>query len=129
VNNYLSHTPVVREMLESHVATAHAEQREVMLSMLEGSPWRWRLAQLTVPVLCLFVYLVWTGTGIREEAIRDLIVPVTAGDWLLILPYALLVPVLLGRDTVQSWLLRRRKRLRLAERDPEASVQKASSPS
>jgi hypothetical protein len=35
------------------------------------------------------------------------LIPVTSKDWLMILPYVLLVPMLLGRDYVQRWLLRR----------------------
>ena len=52
--------------------------------------------------------MIWTGTGIHREAIRELILPVTTKDWLIILPYALLVPVLLTRDQVQTRMLRRR---------------------
>ena len=39
----------------------------------------------------------------REEraAVRELIIPVTTKDWLLILPYVLLVPTILGRERVQ----------------------------
>ena len=41
------------------------------------------------------------------HAIRQLIMPVSMKGWLLILPYALLVPLLLVRDGVQLWLVRR----------------------
>jgi hypothetical protein len=41
----------------------------------------------------------------RYGSIRDLPVPLTTKDWLLILPYVLLFPVLLSRDAVQRRLL------------------------
>jgi hypothetical protein len=34
-------------------------------------------------------------------------VPVTTKDWLVVLPYVLLVPMLMGRDFVQKRRLRR----------------------
>ena len=58
--------------------------------------------------MCIVAYLVWTGSGVHEHAIRQLIVPVSMKGWLLILPYVLLAPLLLFRDFVQIWLLHRR---------------------
>jgi hypothetical protein len=95
-------------MLERRRDESDREQWLANMEQLERAPWRWRLIQLSVPVVCLLGYLIWTGTGIHREAIRDLIVPVTTKDWLIILPYALLVPVLLTRDQVQARMLRRR---------------------
>jgi hypothetical protein len=108
VARYLTHAPAVKRMLASEIASARRQQTEANLQQLDTAPWRWRLLQLPVPLVCLLIYLVWTGSGIHQEAIRDLIVPVTTKDWLLILPYALCVPVLLLRDHIQRWWLRRR---------------------
>jgi len=50
------------------------------------------------------------ASGIHRQAIQQHIVPATIREWLLILPYVLLVPVLLLRDSVQLAGLRRRLR-------------------
>jgi hypothetical protein len=63
--------------------------------------------QVAVPVVCVAVYLVWSGSGIHQGAIRKLILPVSTKGWLLILPYALLAPLLLVRDPAQILILRR----------------------
>lgn len=112
VKNYLAHAPAVVRMLATRRAEARWEQREANLAELKNAPWRWRIVQLTVPVACLLGYLLWNGSGIHREAIRELILPVTTKDWLVILPYALLVPVLLGRDHVQQRYLERKIRRR-----------------
>jgi hypothetical protein len=44
---------------------------------------------------------------VRYGSMHDLPVPLTTKDWLLILPYVLLFPVLLSRDAVQRRFLRR----------------------
>ena len=75
--------------------------------MLSRVPWHWLVAQLAVPVLCILAYALWTGSGFQRAALHQLI-PVTTKDWLVVLPYVLLVPVLLGRDVLQRWALRRR---------------------
>ena len=49
----------------------------------------------------------WTGSGAPQQAIGHLILPVSMKGWLVILPYALLVPLLLVRDQVHLWFLRR----------------------
>ncbi len=64
------------------------------------------LGQIAVPLVCIGAYLLWTGSGVQRTALHQLI-PVTTKDWLVVLPYVLLVPMLLGRDHVQRWLLRR----------------------
>jgi hypothetical protein len=47
-----------------------------------------------------------TGSGLQRQTL-DQLVPVTTKDWLVVLPYVLLVPLLLARDPVQRWLLAR----------------------
>ena len=108
VAGYLSIAPAVRRFLNERVEEARVQQWRANLDQLEQVPGGYRLLQLTVPVLCAIVYLLWTGSGLHRDAIRDLIIPVTSKDWLLILPYALLIPALLLRDRAQRWLLVRR---------------------
>ncbi|HVJ17995.1 MAG TPA: serine/threonine-protein kinase [Polyangiaceae bacterium] len=108
IRSFLEHAPAVERMLERRRDESSREQWLANMEQLQKAPWRWRLIQLAVPVACLLGYLIWTGTGIHREAIQNLIVPVTTKDWLIILPYALLVPVLLLRDQVQTHMLKRR---------------------
>jgi hypothetical protein len=108
VRMYLSHSPAVRRLLDERVAQARHEQWRADLRKLELAPGRWRLFQLAVPVVCVLGYLLWTGSGVQRQAIRELIMPVTTKNWLFILPYALLLPVLLTRDRIQRLVLRRR---------------------
>ncbi len=115
ISRFLEHAPAVERMLERRRDEAAREQALASMAQLQKAPWRWRLVQLAVPVVCLLGYLIWTGTGIHREAIRELILPVTTKDWLIILPYALLVPVLLTRDQVQTRVLKRRLKLDEAE--------------
>lgn len=110
VRRFLNHAPAVQQMLETEKAEAKERQADVVLRHLTGVSLKWRLVQLSVPVVCVLAYLVWTGSGIHQQAIRQLIMPVTMKGWSLILPYALLVPLLLLRDPVHSWLLRRARR-------------------
>jgi hypothetical protein len=107
VRTYLLHAPTVRRLVEERVRGATREKRKADLAQLEVAPRRWLLLQLTVPLSCVLGYLLWTGSGIHQQAIRQLILPDTKQDWLLILPYALLVPVLLTRDAVHKWALKR----------------------
>ncbi|HEU4406690.1 MAG TPA: protein kinase [Polyangiaceae bacterium] len=111
-NGYLAHAPAVRRMLGEQIARAGDEHRRTMVEQLRAVSWRRRLAQLTVPVACIVGYLLWTGSGVHQGAIRQLIVPVSTKGWLLILPYALLVLLLPVRDQAQLWLLSRRERER-----------------
>jgi hypothetical protein len=108
IGNFLQHAPAVERMLARRRGEAGREQVLASVAQLQKAPWRWRLIQLAVPVVCLLGYLIWSGSGIHREAIRELILPVTTKDWLIILPYALLVPVLLTRDQVQTRVLKRR---------------------
>ncbi len=110
VNNYLEQTPAVRDLLEDRAHQARIEQRRVNFEEFERVPWRWPLLQLAVPVFCLAIYLLWTGSGFQRQALRELMLPVTTKDLLVILPYALLVPVLLGRGPLERYRMRRAER-------------------
>jgi hypothetical protein len=81
-----------------------------MVEQLRAVSWRRRVLQAVLPVACIAGYLAWTGSGIHQDALRKLMMPVSAKGWLLILPYALLVPLLLVRDPVQLFLVGRRIR-------------------
>jgi hypothetical protein len=107
VRRFLLHSPTVRRLVEERVRRSTRKVREADLTQLELAPRRGLLLQLTVPALCVVGYLLWTGSGIHQQAIRQLILPDTKKDWLIILPYAFLVPVLLARDGVQEWWLKR----------------------
>jgi hypothetical protein len=104
---YLSHEPALERMLEARARQARETQRQANLSALEDVPWHMRWAQLTAPVLGLTGYLIWSFAGVRYLSMSELPVPVTTKDWLLVLPYILLFPLLLSRDAIQRRLLRR----------------------
>ncbi len=104
---YLAHEPALERMVLARVRQARDAQRQANLSALEQASWRARWAQLAAPVLGLTGYLAWIWSGVRYGSMRDLPVPLTTKDWLLILPYVLLFPLLLSRDAVQRRRLRR----------------------
>lgn len=106
LDSFLQQAPAVQRLIAQRSDAAVIEQRRANLTVLERVPWRLPVAQLAVPLLCLVVYLTFTGSGLKQPALHRL-VPVTTKDWLLVLPYVLLVPMLLGRDYVQKWRLRR----------------------
>jgi hypothetical protein len=108
VIDHLANAPAVRKMLKTQIALAEIEHGEATLSQLRAVSWGTRILQVSVPALCIVGYLLWTGSGVHEQAIRKLIVPASMNGWLLILPYALLAPVLLFRDFIQMWVLHRR---------------------
>ena len=108
LQTFLQHAPAVRRLLEDSVDRSQFEQSRVAAEKLAGSSLRYRLAQLALPVLVIVLYLIWTGSGLHQHAIQQLVMPVTTKGWLLILPYVLVLPVLLFRDRVELWLLRRR---------------------
>jgi serine/threonine protein kinase len=108
VRSFLDNAPAVARLLDSHVERFQRERARVNEEVIAAAPWRHRLLQLVVPIGCIAAYLIWTGSGIHQQAIQSLVMPVTAKGWLLILPYALLLPVLLVRDHLQLWSLRRR---------------------
>lgn len=107
VRRFLNHAPAVRHMLTAEIERISTEQRLANLEQLGTTSLRLRLLQLPVPILCLLGYLLWSGTGVHREAIRELIMPVTTRGWLLILPYVLMLPVLLLRDSVHLSRLKR----------------------
>lgn len=115
VKSFLNDAPAVQRMLALEADRARVEQRRANLTHLAQVPLRWQVSQLAVPVVCVLAYLLWTGSGVHQQAIKSLIVPVTMKGWLLILPYALLVPVLLTRDKVHAWTLRRASRATAGE--------------
>jgi serine/threonine protein kinase len=104
---YLAQEPALGRMVRARVRQAREAQRQANLSALEQAPWRARWAQLAAPVLGLAGYLAWIWSDLRHGSMRDLPVPLTTKDWLLILPYVLLFPVLLSRDALQRRRLRR----------------------
>jgi len=108
VIDHLAKAPAVRRMLDERIALAREEHRAATLAQLRSVSWRTRALQVALPVACIAGYLLWTGSGLHQHAIRQLIAPVSMKGWLLILPYALLAPLVLFRDFVQAWLLRRR---------------------
>jgi hypothetical protein len=108
VIDHLASAPAVRSMLTQQIARARDEHARASLLQLRAVRWRTRLLQVAVPVVCILGYLVWSGSGVHQGAIRQLIVPVTMKGWLLILPYALLAPLVLARDFVQIWILHQR---------------------
>jgi len=105
--SFVAEAPALERLLAERIARARAQQHAANLSELERVPIRWQIAQLAVPIACLAVYVLWTSSGLQRDALRELIVPVTTKDWLVILPYALLVPLLLSRDALQRRRLRR----------------------
>jgi hypothetical protein len=94
-------------MVQLRVRQAREAQRHANLVELEQASWRARWIQLAAPILGLTGYLAWIWSGVRYGSMHDLPVPLTTKDWLLILPYVLLFPVLLSRDAVQRRFLRR----------------------
>ncbi|HXK20758.1 MAG TPA: serine/threonine-protein kinase, partial [Polyangiaceae bacterium] len=106
LNGFLEQAPAVKRLVLERSESVLVEQRRANLSVLERVPWRLPLGQIAVPLVCLGAYLLWTGSGLQRAVLHQLI-PVTTKDWLVVLPYVLLVPMLLCRDFVQRWLLRK----------------------
>ncbi|HYQ47075.1 MAG TPA: serine/threonine-protein kinase [Polyangiaceae bacterium] len=104
---YLAQEPALERMVQLRVQQAHEAQRHANLAELEQASWRARWIQLAAPILGLTGYVAWIWSGFRYGSMHDLPVPLTTKDWLLILPYVLLFPVLLSRDAVQRRFLRR----------------------
>jgi hypothetical protein len=107
LRKFLGNAPAVARLREEHIRQARAEQTSHNGHIVAGTTWKLRLLQFAMPVACLLAYLLWSGLGFRREALEHLILPVTTRGILLILPYALLVPVLLLRDPIQIWWFRR----------------------
>lgn len=110
VLRYLAHTPAVRTLLDSAVAEARQEHEHARREKIRAATWRLRMTDLVVPVVCVFVYLLWTGSSVDEHTLRELVLPVSMKGWLIILPYAMLLPVLLLRDRVEAGLRRAARR-------------------
>lgn len=106
LNSFLDQAPAVRHLVAARTEAAMGLQRRANLSVLEHVPWRLPLGQIAVPLVCIAAYLLWTGSGLQRAGLHRLI-PVTTKDWLVVLPYVLLVPTLLGRDYVQKRRLRK----------------------
>jgi serine/threonine protein kinase len=104
---YLSQEPALERMVHARVEQARHAQRQANLTELQQASWRARWAQLAAPILGLTGYVAWIWSGLRHGTMRDVPLPVTTKDWLLILPYVLLFPVLLSRDAVQRRFLSR----------------------
>jgi serine/threonine protein kinase len=104
---YLAAEPALKRMVAARVRQAREAQRLANRSALEEVSWSTRSAQLAAPVLGLVGYLLWNWSGLRHGSMRELPLPLTTKDWLLLLPYVLLFPVLLSRDAVQLRRLRR----------------------
>jgi hypothetical protein len=98
---HLAEAPAVRMMLREHALRVREEQKNATLDELRSVSWRTQLVQVAVPIACIIGYLVWNGSGVHQEALKQLIVPMSTKGWLLILPYVLLVPLLLVRDRLQ----------------------------
>ena len=109
LNTFLDQAPAVRRLVTARTEAALGLQRRANLSVLERVPWRLPVGQIAVPLVCIAAYLLWTGSGLQRAGLHRLI-PVTTKDWLVVLPYVLLVPTLLGRDYVQKRRLRRAER-------------------
>jgi eukaryotic-like serine/threonine-protein kinase len=116
LQRYLNNAPAVERLLAAEVAAYRAELTRTTAERLRSATWPLRLAQLVVPFACIAIYLLVTESGFHERAVEQLVMPVTTQGWLLILPYALLVPILLLRDKLHLRLLERR--LRVAEAPP-----------
>jgi serine/threonine protein kinase len=106
MRGFLGQAPAVEQLVREQAEAAVQAQRDANLAVLGKVPWRLPLAQMSVPLACMAAYLLWTGSGLQRETLGQL-VPVTTKDWLVVLPYVLLVPLLLARDPVQRWLLAR----------------------
>ena len=109
LNGFLAQAPAVRRLVAARTEAALVEQRHANLAVLERVPWRLPVGQIAVPLVCIGAYLLWTGSGLQRAVLHQLI-PVTTKDWLVVLPYVLLVPMLLGRDYVQKVRLRKAER-------------------
>jgi hypothetical protein len=107
VLGYLANAPAVQRLLDESLAEARGDQKRIDREYLKRVTWQRRLGELAVPVACVLAYLLWTGSGVDQKAVRMLVLPVSTKGWLLILPYALLVLVLAVRDPVNAWRTRR----------------------
>ena len=110
LRSLLRNSPAVEQLIQRRIAAFRIDLARVTTTRLEQSARRTRILQFVFPFVCIILYLLWAASGIHRQAIQQLIVPATIREWLLILPYVLLVPALLLRDPVQLAVLRRRLR-------------------
>lgn len=110
LRNLLRNSPAVEQLIQRRIAGFRIDLARVTTTRLEQSERRTRILQFVFPVVCILLYLLWAESGVHRQAIQQHIVSATIREWLLILPYVLLVPVLLLRDSVQLARLRRRLR-------------------
>jgi hypothetical protein len=118
LQRFVRNAPAVARLLEREAENFRTERERTVTDRLKRVTWPERVVQLIVPLACVAIYLVWTGSGIHQRAVRQLILPVTAQGWLLILPYVLLIPLLLTRDKLQLSLIARRRQKNGAEASP-----------
>jgi len=109
LDGFVAQAPALRRLIDQRFEAARTEQRRANLAVLERVPWRRPLAQIAVPVVCVVSYLLWTASSLQRPALVQ-IIPVSTKDWLALLPYVLLVPLLLARDPLQRSLLGRAER-------------------
>jgi hypothetical protein len=105
--SFVAEAPALDRLLTERISRARAQQHAANLSELERVPIGWAIAQLAVPLACLAGYVLWAASDLQRDALREVIVPVTTKDWLVILPYVLLLPLLLSRDALQRRKLRK----------------------
>ncbi len=110
LRSLLRNSPAVEQLIQRRIAAFRIDLAHVITTRLEQSARRTRILQFVFPFLCISLYALWAVSGIHRQAIQQLIVPATIREWLLILPYVLLVPALLLRDSIQLSVLRRRLR-------------------
>jgi hypothetical protein len=112
LRSLLRNSPAVEQLIQRRIAAFGIDLARVTTTRLEQSARRTRILQFVFPFVCILLYSLWAASGIHRQAIQQLIVPATVRQWLLILPYLLLVPALLLRDPIQLAVLRRRLRNR-----------------
>jgi hypothetical protein len=108
LRSLLRNSPAVAELIQRRIAAFRLDLGRVTMIRLAHSARRTLILQLVFLCACILLYVLWATSGIHRQAIQQLIVPATVREWLLILPYVLLVPTLLLRDPIQLAVLRRR---------------------
>ncbi|HEX3597399.1 MAG TPA: protein kinase, partial [Polyangiaceae bacterium] len=80
---YLANAPAVRRLLDESLTEARREQQRSDREYVRDVSLQRRLGELSVPAACVLAYLLWTGSGVDEQAVRTLVLPVTTKGWLL----------------------------------------------
>jgi serine/threonine protein kinase len=94
----LRNAPAVERLVQRQVEEFRLDLARIRRERAQKGAWRHRLVELAVPIACIVLYSVWTGSGIQQRALQQLVLPVTTKGWLLILPYVLLLFVIPFRD-------------------------------